>query len=89
VKFPKFQPQEPNEFKYTIRSKPQKKGLIQKIRDVLNKPITKSVHTHKTDLPYKKSYNGSEDSEDVYDYKEEFQREQEENEEDIDFLEEW
>ena len=39
VSFPKFQPSKPNEFKYTVKSKPQKKGLIQKIRDVLNRPI--------------------------------------------------
>ena len=70
VQFPKFQPKKPREFFYTIKPKPQKKGLIQRIKDVLNKPLISNEV-------------------EVYGYDLEFQREQEENEEDIDFLEEW
>jgi hypothetical protein len=39
VKFPKFQPRKPNEFFYTIKPKPQKKTIVQRIKDVLNKPL--------------------------------------------------
>jgi hypothetical protein len=40
VKFPKFEPRKPREFFYIIKPKPQKKkGIFQRFKDVLNKPI--------------------------------------------------
>lgn len=58
VQFPKFKLQEPNEFKYTIKPRPQKKGLIQKIRDALNKPIISN------EVEYYNVYGNTEEDED-------------------------
>ena len=72
IKFPRFvQNGKPYEYIPIIEKsqpKPQRKGIFQRLRDVLNKPIINNK---------------------VYDYEEEYQREQEENELDVDFLEEW
>jgi len=69
IKFQKFERNgKPYEYIPIIekpKSKPQKKGIIRRIKDVLNKPIT------------------------TYDIENEYEKEEEENEEDIDFLEEW